>query len=138
MQEREIVPLRAFFLKALLLCQLFIVGILFSEPIFAASLIDAKFKLQRKQIKPTVVTSNEIGVLYKDVLAKSMYSDCRWLPSDSQFMAIKSRQCGQGRGFVMAFSRFMTEHDANNFSKDIVVDNGRIHFINFGDGCEVF
>ena len=103
-----------------------------------ASLIDAKYKLARKlPSSHEGRTPNEVGNLYKKFLSKSMYSRCRWLPSDSQYLAISSKKCGPIRGTILAFSRFMTEHDADKLSAGVVNDTGRIRFLDFGDNCDL-
>jgi len=114
-----------------------------------ASLIDANFKLHQQthrssaQFSMANNTTNDVGSLYKNFLAKSMSSRCRWLPSDSQYMNLKTVKCGQARGTIFAFARFMNESNAADISKDIVSDNHYIRFLNFGDhigenGCEIF
>lgn len=103
-----------------------------------ASLIDAKYKLSRRlSLSGSHKSTNEISTLYKDFLSKSMYSKCRWFPSDSQYLAISSQKCGRTRGTLLAFSRFMTESDADKISEGIVNDDGHIRFLGFGDNCEL-
>lgn len=105
----------------------------------SASLIDAKFKLSRRQSYSNglgSVSESEIHTLYKRFLSKSMYSRCRWLPSDSQYLSITSKKCGRLHGTILAFSRFMVEHDADKISEGVVNDNGHIRFVSFGDSCD--
>lgn len=81
--------------------------------------------------------ATEVGTLYKNFLSKSMYSRCRWLPSDSQYLAIASQRCGRAKGTFLAFSRFMTEHDADKISEGIINDSGFIRFLGFGHSCDL-
>lgn len=114
-------------------------GLFFFSSLAQASLIDAKFKLTRQlSAFRSTKSTNEIATLYKDFLSKSMYSRCRWFPSDSQYLAIVSQKCGRLRGTLLAFSRFMTEHDANNISEGIVNDEGHLRFLSFGQSCDLF
>ena len=99
---------------------------------YSRNLIDEKFKLGRQaEGKPLVKT--EIEKIYKDVFAKSMYSKCQWLPSDSQYLKIKTTQCGQARGSFLAVGRFLAEADAALISEHAVNDQGRLRFVNLRD-----
>ncbi len=103
-----------------------------------ASLIDAQFKLTKLAPARKSGSGNEVAMLYRNVLAKSVYSKCRWLPSDSQYLTIVSQRCGRARGTFLAFARFMTEHDADKISEGAVNDGGHIRFLNFRNSCEFF
>lgn len=104
---------------------------------YSRNLIDEKFKLGRQaEGKPLVKT--EIEKIYKDVFAKSMYSKCQWLPSDSQYLKIKAKQCGQARGSLLAVGRFLAEADAALISEHAVNDQGRLRFVNLRESCDVF
>lgn len=115
----------------------FILLLFFSLPI-KASFVDAKFKLSRKlSASQSAGSTNEVATLYKDFLSKSIYSRCRWLPSDSQYLTMTSQKCGRLKGTLLAFSRFMTEHDADKISEGIVNDDGHIRFLSFGRNCDL-
>ena len=106
-----------------------------------ASLIDANFKTQRAlgtKASASVASSNEVHSLYRNVFSKTMYSKCRWFPSDSQFLAIKSKACGSATGTVLAFGRFMSEADAVMVGSEILNDHGHIRFYDLDSSCEVF
>lgn len=129
------------FLERLVIYLALVFGfVLFNGSDSRASLIDSKFRMGRSFSPARIVDSvNDVGFLYKKFLAKSMYSHCRWFPSDSQYMLIKSQECGSFRGTLLAFSRFMMEYDADKISKNIVNDHGYIRFLNFGsNNCEIF
>ena len=114
---------------------IFLVGVLFmTNAGSSASLIDANFKLSRKSIKVSY-NSNELGHLYRGFLARSMYSRCHWLPSDSQYLNLATAQCGPVKGAVMAISRFMTEPDVSKINSNVVDDHGRIRFVDFEMNC---
>ncbi len=122
-------------------CAFFILAGLCALPLTShGSLIDARFKLSKKLKSPHVAASDttEVGVLYKNVFAKSMYSKCRWYPSDSQYMAIHAKRCGATRGTLLAVARFMTEHDAVHVADEVVNDHNHIRFVDFGGSCELF
>lgn len=119
-------------------CQLLAVGILlFSGTLEAASLIDANFRLKR-HLRVESAPTNQLGTLYKGALGKSMYSHCRWLPSDSQYLEISTIQCGAFRGTISAISRFMREYDAHRLTDQVVNDHGLIRFVDFSKDCDVF
>lgn len=103
---------------------------------WSASRIDAQFKVGK--LKGSLSSKQEVSFLYKNVLARSMASRCRWYPSDSQYMNIVSRKCGSLRGTLFAFSRFMTEADAYRISSGSVIENQQLHFVDFPSDCDAF
>jgi putative component of membrane protein insertase Oxa1/YidC/SpoIIIJ protein YidD len=108
------------------------------SPYASPSLIDAKFKLSKRlAVSPAEGAASEVAILYRDFLSKSMYSRCRWLPSDSQYLTIMSNKCGRSKGLLLAFSRFMTENDAHLISDGIVNDDNHIRFLDLKDNCEL-
>lgn len=111
--------------------------LLLSLPSYGASLIDAQFKLTRATWG-AATHRQEVGVLYKNLLARSISSRCRWFPSDSQYMNIVSRKCGSARGTLFAFARFMTEADAFRLGDGAVNDHNHTRFVDFKDDCEFF
>lgn len=127
--------------KEIALAILLILG---SQGSHSASLIDANFKQSRmlqpdrsREDTPRNAATNDIGVAYKSLFARSMYSACRWFPSDSEFLKISSQRCGPTRGTVLAFARFMSEHDAERISQGIVVDQNRIRFLGLSNDCNL-
>lgn len=134
-KEKVIGPLPV---KSFLKCQLIGVGILlFGGSLDASSLIDANFRLQR-QLKIKAAPTNPLGSLYRGALGKTMYSHCRWFPSDSQYLEIATLHCGAPRGTVLAISRFMREYDAHRITDQFVNDRGLLRFLDFGKSCDVF
>lgn len=107
-----------------------------SFSVFALSSIDARFKMSRSGA--TTLNSNELTGLYRGVIARSLYSRCQWFPSDSEFMAWKSRECGPLKGTLFAFGRFMMESDASRLGSDTILESGRLRFVDFGGSCEIF
>ena len=101
------------------------------------SLIDQKFKLGRYQ-NSLNHEKTEIEKVYTDVFSKTMYSKCRWLPSDTQYLKIKTNSCGQARGSILAIGRFIMESDAFMISNETVNDNGHLGFVYSKAGCDVF
>lgn len=141
MHQKEIGRRRLFArrISARICLQLAIGFTLLNSGATKASIIDANFKLGRQtQSGNKVITANEVSTLYKGFLAKSMYSRCRWFPSDSEYMRIASIKCGAAKGTLLAFSRFMTEHDAYRIAEGMVNDNDHVRFLDFGHGCDFF
>lgn len=105
----------------------------------AASLVDATYKVKRQlAIVNKADSKNEVREAYKNFFAKSMNSQCRWFPSDSEFMSISSLKCGALTGTLSAVSRFMTEHDAAHISLEAVNEKNHLRFIDFEFNCDLF
>jgi putative component of membrane protein insertase Oxa1/YidC/SpoIIIJ protein YidD len=105
----------------------------------SASLIDENFKLIKSSAtKSSYTQENAVGNLYRGFLSKSMYSKCRWFPSDSEYLKLKSLECGQLRSTILAFARFMSENDASDLASEVLNDHGHIRFLNYKVGCELF
>lgn len=107
------------------------------------SSIDAHFRLKRiKQKSGTVHGSrshkNEFFLLYKELFSKSMYSECRWMPSDSEYSMWMSQKCGHVKGVVFSVSRFMKESDAYRHSAKTLVDHNHLRFEDFNESCQIF
>lgn len=111
----------------------------FGEAANSKSLVDANFKLSRKQFSSgdDGNSNSDLGLLYQNVLSKSMYSKCRWYPSDSQYLSLKTKECGAYRGTVLAFSRLMLENDADKISAGVVNESHHLRFVDFGVGCDL-
>jgi hypothetical protein len=110
-----------------------------------ASLIDAKFKIESQLMseseksKVNLESPNSmLGFLYKNLFAKSMYSKCRWLPSDSKYLNIKTSECGSGIATIKAVGRFLDEFDADMLTTEKIIDQGHMKFFDFDEGCNVF
>ncbi len=73
-------------------------------PHHKVSALDQSYRLQRE----LQVSSQSSAVnLYREGLARTLYSRCKWFPSDSRYAQIAQNRCGAFRGGMMAFSRFM-------------------------------
>ena len=103
---------------------------------FSRNGLDEKFKLGRKA-EGGRAEKTEIEKIYKDFFAKSMYSKCQWFPSDSEFLKIKTKQCGQARGSLLAIGRFLAEPDASQISVHPINDRNRLRFVNLRESCEI-
>ncbi len=138
MRKTEIINFKFYYAFKAIHCAL-VLGFSLFPFVTSAGLIDAKFKLNKKlSSSQNDELSNEVSTLYKEFLAKSMYSRCRWFPSDSQYLKIASEKCGNTKGTLLAFSRFMTEPDADKISAGLVNDHGHIRFLDFENTCDIF
>jgi putative component of membrane protein insertase Oxa1/YidC/SpoIIIJ protein YidD len=102
------------------------------QPSVQLSTIDQKFKLQKTQSKSE--TSWAVTV-YRNVVAPTLSTQCKWYPSDSQFARGAQKRCGNLRGGVMAFSRFLYEEDASTMGYPFIINNNRIEFVDLPNEC---
>jgi hypothetical protein len=103
-----------------------------------ASGIDSRYKFNRALPNSTKVTANSLAVLYKGFFAHSMASDCPWYPSDSRYMALMAKRCGELRGSMMAMGRFLNEPNANEIASSVILNKNKLRFVDFGDSCDMF
>jgi hypothetical protein len=116
---------------------IFLATLLYLPSSFATSLIDSQFKLSRQTQNKKQMARQEVDILYKQMFSRSMYSNCRWFPSDSEYMRIMSRRCGSAKGLIKGYARFTTEFEAFRLSEGSVNDHGRLRFVQFGDDCDL-
>jgi hypothetical protein len=50
--------------------------------------------------------------VYRDFLARSMFSRCRMIPTDSQLFDLRARRCGSVPAAVLGWSRMLLEVEA--------------------------
>lgn len=101
-------------------------------PLRKVSALDQKYKLQR-QIKNS--PKGAAVSAYHQVFSKTLYSHCRWFPSDSRYAQIAQQKCGAGQGALMAFSRFLYEEDATKMGYPIVINDNHLESVNFPHEC---
>jgi putative component of membrane protein insertase Oxa1/YidC/SpoIIIJ protein YidD len=109
--------------------------VLFTNASLEASLIDANFKLS-KQITTRQNVKNNLAEAYTTIFKQFLYSRCRWLPSDSDYLKIASRHCGVFKGTLFAIARFTNEYDAFLINSDIVNDHQHLRFVDFKFNCQ--
>lgn len=73
---------------------------------------------------PAVTTS-----AYRDVLAKSIFSRCRMVPSDSEMFDILLKRCGVVRAVLRSSARLLLERAATPAYLRPVRLGGRLHWI---------
>ena len=73
---------------------------------------------------PAVTTS-----AYRDVLAKSIFSRCRMVPSDSEMFDILLRRCGVVRAVLRSSARLLLERAATPAYLRPVRLGGRLHWL---------
>ena len=80
--------------------------------------------------------TNTISVqLYRNVLSKTLFSDCKWFPSDSAYTQRAQNKCGPLKGALMGIARFMVESDAAQMGYPLVLVDHKIHFKDFPNEC---
>ena len=52
---------------------------------------------------------NTATSVYRQVLARSLYSDCKMVPSDSEAFNLRAKQCGPLRALVVSVGRLFLE-----------------------------
>ncbi len=123
-------------------CSLVFFILMSFKSVFASSNIDAHFKIKAKsrrhQQRVLRSQDSDILILYQQFFAKSMYSKCRWFPSDSGYLKLKSLNCGSGVATLKSIGRFLDEFDADKLTLDTIVDQGHRKFFDFDEGCDVF
>jgi hypothetical protein len=73
---------------------------------------------------PAVTTS-----AYRDVLAKSIFSRCRMVPSDSEMFDILLKRCGVVRAVLRSSARLLLERAATPAYLRPVRLGGRLHWL---------
>lgn len=97
------------------------------------SLVDAHYLLSpRPASSPQTATA-----VYRSILAKSMGSHCRMLPTDSEFFDRKVAQCGAVPGVMAGFSRMLLEIEATPEVVEPVPATDRVHWLDLprDDSC---
>lgn len=116
-----------FFLFLMMGCQSFE-----RPPLQQVSALDQRYRLERHmkgtKASPSVQT-------YRQVVAKTLYSHCKWFPSDSRYAQTAQNRCGGVKGGMMAFSRFMMEEDAIKMGYPVINNHDHIESVDFPDEC---
>lgn len=74
--------------------------------------------------------------LYRQFLSRSMWSRCRWLPSDSNYFRRVRRSCGPAFAAFLSAARILAEPDSARLGKHVVVYGRRVRWIDLAPRCE--
>ncbi len=72
--------------------------------------VEVRYRLaaRRSSIPPAAATQ-----VYRGFLARSMFSRCRMIPTDSQLFDVRARRCGALRAAVLGWARLLLETSAS-------------------------
>ncbi len=121
-------------------CRLFLSGIVICagcqySPIEAPirlSNLDQKFRLQQGQRR---MTETESVKIYRNIVARSLGTQCKLFPSDSRYADLAQSKCGRLQGGMMAFARFLNEEDMPRMGHPFIINNNHIEFVDFPNEC---
>lgn len=102
-----------------------------------ASQIDHRFQWRREETKLTRTASPGVK-FYQKVLSQTLGSECRWLPSDSQYAQRLAGKCGGLKAIPLSMARFMLEPEAAQIAQEIFYEKGRLRFYDPIDSCSFF
>jgi putative component of membrane protein insertase Oxa1/YidC/SpoIIIJ protein YidD len=81
------------------------------------NIIDYLASQMRNQTKKPNLSS----ALYRSVGAKILYSQCKWLPSDSEYFDQLSKSCGSARAMYLAVAEFLEEPNLTSSDDHTIV-----------------
>ncbi|MGZ3711645.1 MAG: hypothetical protein ACXVBE_07805 [Bdellovibrionota bacterium] len=108
------------------------------SPVSEMSVTDSQYLLQASRQREKREDAPFVAGFYHAGFGKVLGTDCRWIPSDSEYAVLKYRQCGALTATVRAFARYTSEFDAYQIAKGVVNLENRIHFFDFDDSCALF
>lgn len=73
--------------------------------------------------------------VYRNGIAKTLYSQCKWFPSDSTYTSIAQKKCGVLTGTMLGFARFMNEQDAAYMGYPTVHFRNHLNFVDLPNEC---
>ena len=84
--------------------------------------------------KPAAVSTS----LYRDVIGKSLYSECKMLPHDSEYFDRLAKRCGGLRAVFRSAARLLLERGASTEYLTPVRLEGKLKWIDFAEDapCE--
>lgn len=86
------------------------------------SSLEARYRLALRGASPPVVATS----VYRGLLAQSLFSRCRMVPSDSRLYDLRARRCGTVTTVMTSAARLFLETSASpRFLRATVVD-GRV------------
>jgi len=93
--------------------------------------LEARFRAGRARAPATAATS-----VYRDLLARSLYSRCRMWPTDSVAFDVHARRCGALSATVHAAARLLLEREARPEYLAPVALEGRIRWLDLPTSCD--
>ncbi|MCG8419917.1 MAG: hypothetical protein MJE77_18450 [Proteobacteria bacterium] len=94
------------------------------------SAIEVRYRLR------TLRVGNGSGVVtatYRNILARSLFSRCQMVPSDSQMFDLRVKRCGTLRTVVGSIARLFLERAATGRYLRPVRFEGRLRWLDFPD-----
>lgn len=102
------------------------------------SIVDLEYRIAAKRSVSSEKVTPPISAVYRNGLGLVLGTDCRWMPSDSEYALFKFHECGAFISTVKTFSRYLSEFDAYLISDGVVNIEDRIHFVHYDDSCSIF
>jgi hypothetical protein len=100
---------------------------LFLKPGAPSNITDYLVEQQRMTQARSVTTASNF---YHSVGSRVLYSQCKWLPSDSEYFNQSAKSCGSGRSIFSAVGGFLEEPDLTGSSpQSVVYFQGRLRWI---------
>lgn len=95
--------------------------------------LEARYRLALRGGAPPVVATS----VYRGLLAQSLFSRCRMLPTDSRFYDLRARRCGSIVTAVTSVARLFLETSASPRYLRATVIDGRIGWVHLPpvSGC---
>jgi putative component of membrane protein insertase Oxa1/YidC/SpoIIIJ protein YidD len=90
------------------------------------NIVDARFVIAGQQGRQAPETAT---ATYRTVLAKTLGSHCRMLPSDSEYFDRKVKQCGAVAGVMAGVSRVLLEVEATAEVAEPVPATKRLYWL---------
>ena len=101
------------------------------------SVVDARYRMQREGTGQASGEQPYAATFYRAGIGRTLGTDCRWFPSDSEYALRKNRQCGPAVAILKSFSRYTAEFDAYQISEGVVNIDERAHFYQFDPDCDL-
>jgi hypothetical protein len=72
--------------------------------------------------------------VYRNVLAQSIFSQCRMFPSDSELYDLRAARCGATPAAVMGIARVLLEVTASSQALPALIVDGRVRWLDLPPG----
>jgi hypothetical protein len=95
--------------------------------------LEARYRLALRGAAPPVVATS----IYRGLLAQSLFSRCRMIPTDSRFYDLRARRCGSLVTAVTSAARLFLETSASPRYLRATVIEGRVGWVHLPpvSGC---
>jgi hypothetical protein len=87
-------------------------------------------RLPGQQTKPAETSTRA----YRNILAQSIFSQCRMFPSDSELYDLRAARCGASPAAVMGISRVLLEVTASSQVLPALILDGRVRWFDLPPG----